>query len=115
MPAGEPVSPARVLAVLREQGSAFGSLDEDFVASLLRVTVNNSTIMRGFTPPVYRGDAVLFQAGREGDLAARERLWRPFIAGTLRTHVLDCAHSHMASAGSLAQIAAELKETTWQR
>lgn len=110
IPDGEPVSPARILAILRDRGSAFGSLSEQTVATLLRVTANNCTLLREFVPPVYPGEAVLFQAGRETDLAARAQLWRPFITGALHTQVLDCAHSHMATPASLAAIAALLKE-----
>jgi pristinamycin I synthase-3/4 len=110
IPDGEPASPARILTILRDRGSAFGSLGEQTVAALLRVTVNNCRLLREFVPPVYPGEAMLFQAGREGALAARAELWRPFITGTLHTEVLDCTHSHMATPASLAAIAALLKE-----
>ncbi|WP_214103836.1 amino acid adenylation domain-containing protein [Acrocarpospora catenulata] len=98
------VSPERVLAILREKGSAFGSLDADVVAALLRVTVNNGRLLREYTPPVFRGDALLFQAGREGGLAERVALWRPHITGRVETRVLDCGHSHMTSPPSLSAV-----------
>ncbi|HVB41344.1 MAG TPA: amino acid adenylation domain-containing protein, partial [Streptosporangiaceae bacterium] len=111
---GAELAPAQVLAVLRQRGSALGSLDEETVTALLRITANNGRLLRTFVPSVYRGNALLFQAGREGDAAARAELWRPYITGTLTTAVLDCAHSHLTAPQALSIIgplvASELRD-----
>ena len=62
------------------------------------------------TPP-FAGDALLFVAAREDRTGYPElaELWRPLVAGALRTFPIDAEHMEMGRPGPLAQVAAHLR------
>jgi pristinamycin I synthase-3/4 len=113
--AGLPVSPALVLARLRDRGSALAGLDERAVTALMAVTVNNVRLMRAFTPQPYPGDVLFFQAGRE-ELTPTQAaaLWRPYT-GRLEHHVVDASHAGMTGAAALELIGPEIARRTAPR
>ncbi|EFL27919.1 nonribosomal peptide synthetase DhbF [Streptomyces himastatinicus ATCC 53653] len=78
---------------------------ESFVDNAVAIGVNYTRLMRDFTAPVYRGDAVFFNAvpKPEGTYAD---LWRPYIHGTVHQHDIDSAHEDMYLPGPAAEICA---------
>jgi amino acid adenylation domain-containing protein len=135
LPTEKRVTPGEVLAMLRAQGSAFGSLDQDALERVMRVAANNWRIIGSFTPGQFGGRATLYQAGRSelarqqppqrrpstaapAEIAAtaacakKAALWTPYVTGPLDTRVFDCRHSEMLSRQALKElgpaIAAEL-------
>ena len=51
---------------------------------------------------VFHGDVLFFAAG-DGQ-SARLEAWRPYIAGTMDVHTVDCAHADMTEPGPLSRI-----------
>jgi thioesterase domain-containing protein len=100
-----PVSVPDLLGALQRRGSALGDLTEQAVAAVLRVTENNVRLGIGFEPAAYAGEALLFQAAREGENDERARLWRPYVTGGITTHLIDATHSHMTAPQALSAIA----------
>jgi thioesterase domain-containing protein len=99
-----PVSPARILGLLRERGSVLSGLDERAVKALMEVTVNNVRLMRAFAPRPYDGEVLFFQAAREHlDPAEAAALWRPHVGG-FEHHVVDTTHAEMTSPEALQVI-----------
>ncbi|WP_064273319.1 non-ribosomal peptide synthetase [Streptomyces sp. RTd22] len=78
---------------------------ESFVDNAVAIGVNYTRLMRDFTAPVYRGDAVFFNAvpKPEGTYAD---LWRPYIHGTVHQHDIDSAHEDLYLPGPAAEICA---------
>jgi amino acid adenylation domain-containing protein/non-ribosomal peptide synthase protein (TIGR01720 family) len=65
-----------------------------FVDRAVEVGLNFVTLMRRYAPPVYRGDALFFNAvPRSEDSFAG--LWRPYITGAVRSHDIDSSHEDM--------------------
>jgi amino acid adenylation domain-containing protein len=65
-----------------------------FVERAVSIGINYTTLMRGFTAPCYRGDALFFNAvpKPEGSFA---ELWRPYIRGAVHQYDIDSAHEDM--------------------
>jgi enterobactin synthetase component F len=105
-----PLTRERVIGVLREDGSALASLSEDALTAMVRIVVNNATLMRTHVHRPFGGDALFFAAG-----APRPETWldvggwEPYVRGGLHVRTLDCTHAQMLHAGPLREIAAALE------
>jgi amino acid adenylation domain-containing protein len=103
---GAPPRPARVLELLRRQGSALGSLHEQTVQAMMAIAENNVSLLRSNAPDRFRGNVVHFTAsrGRAPDLPPAASLWQPFVRGRIEDHPLGCGHEQMTHAGPMASI-----------
>jgi thioesterase domain-containing protein/acyl carrier protein len=104
---GVPASAAQILELLREQGSAFSSLNEDAIGKMIEIFRASAYLLRTHNPGRFRGDVVHFTAtlGRPADLADARTAWQPFVLGAVEEHLIDCAHSGMTQVRPLSSIA----------
>ncbi|CAM5329464.1 D-alanine--D-alanyl carrier protein ligase [Streptomyces abikoensis] len=74
-----------------------------FVDRAVAVGVNYTRLMAGFAAPVYRGDALFFNAvpKPEGTYAD---LWRPYVLGAVHQHDVHGAHEDLYLPGPAAEI-----------
>jgi thioesterase domain-containing protein len=104
VPDSADLSPADLQPRLAERGSALGDLSEQALADVLRVTENNIQLLLGFEPDSYDGNALLFQAARDGENDERAKLWQAYITGEIAVHLVDSTHFHMTSPEALSAI-----------
>ncbi|MFB7655255.1 MULTISPECIES: amino acid adenylation domain-containing protein [unclassified Streptomyces] len=86
---------ARYRAFLNASGDPMGRLDEDELAAVLQVFMNNAGLMRGHTPGIYDGDVLVLAAERvdAGKLARRgAESWRPHVTGRIDRVGVDADH-----------------------
>jgi len=97
----------RVMAALREKGSAFASLDDNGLIALYRNYENGLRIAGEYRPGPIKGDIVFFTAlrGRTEDSLTAEDNWGPLITGKVENHELDVEHRFLLEPESLAEIA----------
>ena len=64
-------------------------------------------------PEVFDGDMVIFLAARSGGKNELSRLqsWRPYVAGDLTAHSVDCTHHEMLNPQSLSMYGEQLKHS----
>jgi len=103
--ASDDLTPAAALEALRRQDSLTAAIDEEGILAITRIMSRSSTLLRGFTPGIFRGEVVMFVAsvGQPDDVPAPEA-WCEHVAGHLEVHHLDCTHNQMTSAAALASI-----------
>lgn len=67
---------------------------EAFVDNAVSVIVGHTTMLRSFTSPAYRGDALFFNATADGDGSYAD-LWRSHITGAVKEYDIDSTHQDM--------------------
>jgi thioesterase domain-containing protein len=101
----EPLTFTQVMEILRGKGSALASLDENHLAAITRIFINNCHLAREFIPGRFHGDLLLFTAtlDQHKDKPTPDA-WRPYIDGDIETHAIATRHDRMTHPESLAQI-----------
>jgi thioesterase domain-containing protein len=99
------------MAVLRERGDVFASLEKDQLVAVYQAYESALRTVASYVPtgPV-PGDLVFFtaQQGRTADAATAES-WQPYVGGTIEDHPLDVEHhSLMETPAAVAAIGAVL-------
>ncbi|MGK4580265.1 amino acid adenylation domain-containing protein [Kitasatospora sp. HPMI-4] len=106
-----PLSAAAVAERLRRQDSPLADLGEQGVEALKRVAASNMRIARDFAPGTFRGDVLVFRAGRHG---AQEppsaKTWAGHVTGEIHEFELDCTHREMTTPAALDVIAGVLND-----
>ncbi|OBA84283.1 hypothetical protein A9W99_04995 [Mycobacterium sp. 1164966.3] len=70
---------------------------------------NRSRILNHL-PSVFDGDMIIFSArSQEGNEFTHPQNWRPYVAGEITVHPVDCDHDYMMTAESLALYGEQLK------
>jgi thioesterase domain-containing protein len=97
--------------LIRKWGAAEHDRFRQFMEFVLDNHNNNRALHRSHIPGVYDGDVILFTAARDqGDLNSPSlQSWRPFVAGDITTHSVDCTHGDMVTAESLSLYGDQLK------
>ncbi|OBH97804.1 tryptophan 2,3-dioxygenase family protein [Mycobacterium sp. E2733] len=103
--------------LIRERGA------EEFAAEFPRYqqvldlfikNINNDIeLARTHEPGVFTGDMVLFSAAR-GETSQGPSLlqsWRPFVAGDITMHSIDCTHQEMLTSESLSMYGEKIKDS----
>ncbi|MGV9856153.1 amino acid adenylation domain-containing protein [Streptomyces sp. NPDC003442] len=83
-----------------------GGQDEErasFIRHASEIIVQHTAMLKDFTQPAYRGDAVFFKAtlNPHDSYAAQ---WAPFIAGTVHEHGVRATHMGMTEPDATAEI-----------
>ncbi|KUI06069.1 non-ribosomal peptide synthetase [Mycobacterium sp. IS-3022] len=71
----------------------------------------NELFLRDHVPDVFEGDVIVFSAKQDpndDDLCEPEN-WRPYVAGDITVHPVDCEHDEMMTPASLAKYGPQLK------
>ena len=71
----------------------------------------NQVYLLEHVPDVFDGDMVIFSAARNGNENNSPHLqnWRPYVAGGITEHSVDCTHHEMLTTGSLSMYGEQLK------
>jgi hypothetical protein len=84
------------------------------LTDLVRLVVHLDRIEWAYRPVAhgFSGSAVLINATHDfgGDVAFLERSWRPYLAGTLSSHHVDCGNDDLLTNKFAAQIGAVLRQ-----
>ncbi|MFM8331281.1 MAG: amino acid adenylation domain-containing protein, partial [Candidatus Methylumidiphilus sp.] len=100
----ETLTPAHVLERLRTRGDSLADLGERQIAAAVAVMINNSSIMMPHVPAHFDGGVLFFRATAGQNPQLIPTLWRPYVAGDIEVHSLDCRHDHMDQPGPLSLI-----------
>ncbi|WP_345599935.1 amino acid adenylation domain-containing protein [Thermocatellispora tengchongensis] len=107
-PVPERVGPEEASAILRRDGSPLAGIDPHALEALPAAAANHARLMRGHVPRRYDGDALLFTATRGAH--GEPESWRPYVAGALAVHPVECAHHDMTRPRPIAEIGRVLAE-----
>ena len=71
----------------------------------------NRKYLREHAPDVFDGDMIIFAAARrENELRSTDpQNWRPYVAGDITVHAVDCRHDDMMNTESLEMYGQQLK------
>jgi thioesterase domain-containing protein len=109
----QPVNASQVLEhILREREAADFALPPQQLLEFVVQRVNaNQVHLLEHVPDAFDGDMVIFSAARsEGNRdASLLQSWRPYVAGDITEHSVDCTHYAMLSTESLSEYGAQLK------
>ncbi|UAN49062.1 amino acid adenylation domain-containing protein [Serratia sp. JSRIV002] len=109
VPKGEVLERSQTIGLLRKNGNALASLDDNTLDRLIDVIINSRRLIGGSRHDNYRGDVLFFTAAapREEDWLDLEA-WRPYVQGQIHNININCDHPGMARAEALREIAAHL-------
>ncbi|CUH97717.1 Dimodular nonribosomal peptide synthase [Propionispora sp. 2/2-37] len=103
---GKSLDLAGVLEILRCDGSALASLDEESILNLKAVFVNSVRILSEHRPKPFDGDILFFKSTLTpewfGPLCPEA--WQPYIQGRIEQYDIDCHHKDMCQPKPLAEI-----------
>ncbi len=104
-----PLDRARVLELIRRDGGGFAVLDDGEIDLLVRVLRNNARILLDHRAGTFSGDLLFFTATRShpADEPTAEA-WRPYVAGQIDNHDVDCDHYSLTLPEPMAVIGAVL-------
>ncbi|MGW0330969.1 amino acid adenylation domain-containing protein [Streptomyces sp. NPDC003011] len=111
-----PLVHEEVMAVLRAEGSALATFDEEHILRIGAVNNNNWSLTVGYEPAVFDGDVLLLVATRDEDetpQAKKDRSvtrLRRFVTGEVEVREIDCEHRQLLQAGPVAEVGRILQE-----
>lgn len=104
-PGEGPLEIPRVLEILRESGSALGSLDEGTAEAVIAITANNRRIGVVPEPAHFDGGLLCFEAvGPGGRPTGLAESWAPYVGGRVERHPVPCTHMELMRADALSVI-----------
>ncbi|MEU3422355.1 amino acid adenylation domain-containing protein [Streptomyces murinus] len=108
---------ARAREILRRQGSALASLDEDRLTAITEISANNTHLTIDYRPDAIDGDLLLIACSEQQDPPVDAAAWQPYVRGTVEAHVVPGEHGTMLTRpDTLAEIgrilSAKLHELT---
>jgi thioesterase domain-containing protein/acyl carrier protein len=98
--------------LIRKWGAAEHDRFKQFMDFVLQNHNHNRALHRGHVPGVYDGDVVLFTAALDqgGLNSPAPQSWRPYVAGDIAAHSVDCTHGDMVTAEALSLYGRQLKQ-----
>jgi nonribosomal peptide synthetase DhbF len=102
----KPLNLANVLEILRHDGSALASLDDETILNLKTVFVNSVRILSEYRPEPFTGNILFFRSASmpEWSEPICPEAWQPYIRGRIDQHDIDCHHKDMCQPKPLADI-----------
>jgi amino acid adenylation domain-containing protein len=96
----------QIMAVLRERGDAFASLEQDDLVAVYRNYENGLRCAQDYRPGPYRGDIVFFTAvrGRTADSPTAQSNWQPVTDGQIEDYPIDVEHHFLLEPAAVAEI-----------
>ena len=83
-----------MLDILRREGDALSTLNEEHYQAIKDAYTNNIRLMTRFSPRRFQGDILLFVATR-GETKPPHDVWGPYVSGRIKVHPIDCTHDTM--------------------
>ncbi|WP_134663255.1 MULTISPECIES: non-ribosomal peptide synthetase [unclassified Amycolatopsis] len=105
--AGIELTPADVIAVLRQGDSRLADIGEDRMTRVLAVMDNNAALAHRYRPTRFTGAVELFVAAEgltDAEVAERAGRWVPHVSGPVRAHRIECGHEYLMDPGPQAEI-----------
>ncbi|QKS48799.1 amino acid adenylation domain-containing protein (plasmid) [Paenibacillus cellulosilyticus] len=102
----QPLTMSSAVDILRSDGSALASLEEQTIMNLKDTYVNSVSIMAAYTPKRYSGDILFFRSTiiPEWFTPIAPETWLPYIDGRIEQHDIACRHKDMCQPEPLAII-----------
>ncbi|MFJ9887221.1 amino acid adenylation domain-containing protein [Streptomyces sp. NPDC091287] len=110
-----PLEHDKVMAVLKEEGSALATFDDEHILRIGAVNNNNWDLTLDHEPEVFDGDVLLFVATRdedhpEGKAEHSVARLKPYVTGTVETVDIDCEHRQLLQEGPVAEVGRILRD-----
>jgi thioesterase domain-containing protein len=108
------------MALLRAEGSALASFDEEHILRIGQVSQHNLALCFDHTPQVFDGDLLLFAATPDPETEAadiRDRVdrMRPYVTGEIRVEAVRTEHRRLLNAGPAAEVGRAVRQWLDQR
>lgn len=102
----KPLDLASAIEILRQDGSALASLDEETILNLKETYVNSVKILKEYSPKAFTGDILFFRSTiiPEWFEPIYPESWKPYIHGEIEQYDIDCRHKDMCQPAPLAEI-----------
>lgn len=102
----QPLDNASAIEILRRDGSALASLEEETILNLKETYVNSVRIMGEYKPKTFKGNVLFFRSTIIPDWfdPIYPDTWDPYIHGMIEQHNIECRHKDMCQPGPLAEI-----------
>lgn len=102
----KPLDLSSAIEILRRDGSALASLEEETILNLKETYVNSVRILGEYLPKPYNGNVLFFRSTLIPDWfdPIYPESWTPFIDGQIEQYDIECRHKDMCQPGPLAEI-----------
>ena len=102
----KPLDNASAIEILRRDGSALASLEEETILNLKETYVNSVRILGEYQPKTFHGDVLFFRSTIIPDWfdPIDPETWNPYINGRIEQHLIECRHKDMCQPEPLAEI-----------
>jgi amino acid adenylation domain-containing protein len=99
-----PLSYEQVEELVREQAALEFRRHKQLLDWIVQNLDNNRALQEAHEPGVLNGDAIIFSAVRDESDRSSSPLqgWRPYVAGDITEHSINCTHEDMLTAESLS-------------
>ena len=106
-----PLNYQQVEELVRERGAVEFPQYKQFFDFAVQNLSSSLALHRAHEPAVFDGDALIFSALPDERIPGSSLLesWRPYVAGHITEHSIDCRHEDMLTAESLSLYAQKLK------
>nr|WNA11485.1 nonribosomal peptide synthetase [Kitasatospora sp.] len=102
---GEQLTFAEAREILRRQGSVLANLEEEQLTTITEISANNTHLTVDYRPGPIDGDLLLIAASEQQDPPVTAEAWRPYVRGSVETHVVTGEHGAMLTRpGTLTEI-----------
>ncbi|WP_110933222.1 amino acid adenylation domain-containing protein [Paenibacillus bouchesdurhonensis] len=101
-----PLNIARAIEILRSDGSALASLDEEIILNLKNTYENSVRLLSVFVPEKFEGNLLFFHSTIIPDWfdPIEPEMWAPYIGGQIERHDIACRHKDLCQPGPLEEI-----------
>jgi thioesterase domain-containing protein/acyl carrier protein len=106
-----PLTYEQVEELVRERGAVEFTRYKQLLDSIVQNLNSSMTLHRAHEPGVFDGDAIIFSALPDEKIPRSSPLesWRPYVAGYIREHSINCRHEDMLTAESINLYGQQLK------
>ncbi|MGN5649109.1 amino acid adenylation domain-containing protein [Bacillus sp. Brlt_9] len=103
---GKPLTMESAVEILRKDGSALASLEEETILNLKETYVNSVGLLGRYVPKVYNGDILFFRSTVIPDWfdPISPNTWLNYLDGEIVQHDIDCRHKDLCQPGPLTEI-----------
>ena len=103
---GKPLTMESAVEILRKDGSALASLEEETILNLKETYVNSVGLLGKYVPKVYNGDILFFRSTVIPDWfdPISPNTWLNYLDGQIVQHDIDCRHKDLCQPGPLTEI-----------
>ncbi|PEI92380.1 non-ribosomal peptide synthetase [Bacillus pseudomycoides] len=103
---GKPLDMANAIDILRRDGSALASLEEETILNLKETYVNSVGLLGKYVPKQFHGNLVFFRSTiiPEWFDPISPDTWLSYIDGEIEQYDIDCRHKDLCQPGPLTEI-----------